>query len=210
MSFYPELDSLSLEELKKRFAEDAPEVSDYAVIYYTEVATLIASTKEGITFLRNFIPKSNTDQLRAILFALANIKMNPEINQVFIEHLQHPDPLVISEAIDSLRRVESLAVKQQIIDLLQHNSPYVGGSVLRYMSAIYPDEAYPLLVESLKSTESIIRQNAADELGELHRPDAIPMLVPLLEDPQAEVKQAAETAIEMLKDGNNEDNQLRK
>jgi ribosomal 50S subunit-associated protein YjgA (DUF615 family) len=71
MSFYPELDGKNLHELIALFMGSAPE--DEIDVFYLEVADRIkAFGDEGTSFLNSYIPDADTQQLRAIIFALGD------------------------------------------------------------------------------------------------------------------------------------------
>ena len=200
MSFYSELEHLSLSELIARFHGAPLEGEEYAYTTYSEVALLIReSGSAGVEFLWKEAKKADTTRLRAILLALTQPPLEePAIKKWLLSLLQDKRPLIVAEAIDSLTRQAEADTLQQVLPLLKHASPYVTGSVLRFMSEFYPERAIPLLIEALNDAHFIVRENAADELGELEAVDALPFLRAKLEDPHPHVRQAAETAIEML------------
>lgn len=202
MSFYPELDHLSLQELITHFQSPPLEGEEYADVYYQEVANLIGAKGEvGIAFLRREIKEADTARLRGILFALTEARLDaPEFRDLLRSYLQDERPMIVMEAVDSLRILDDKDAVEQVRRLLQHPSPVVRGSVLRYMRCLYPNKALPLLIEALKDPDYIVRENAADELGELYQVEAIPYLRPLLTDSEADVRQAARTAIAMLEE----------
>lgn len=171
-------------------------------MYYQEVANLIGAQGEaGIAFLRREIEKADAARLRGILFALTEARLdNPEFRDLLHSYLQDERPMIVMEAVDSLRMLGDKDSVEQVLALLQHPSPYVRGNVLRYMRCLYPNKALPLLIEALKDPNYIVREIAADELGELYEVEAIPYLRPLLDDSEADVRQAAQTAIEMLEE----------
>ena len=202
MSFYPELDHLTLQELIAHFQSSPLEGEEYADVYYQEVANLIGVKGEaGIAFLWREIEKADTARLRGILFALTEARLdNPEFRDLLRSYLQDERPMVVMEAVDSLRMLGDKDAVEQVLALLQHPSPYVRGSVLRYMRFLYPNKALPVLIEALKDPDYIVRENAADELGELYEVEAIPYLRLLLTDSEADVREAAQTAIAMLEE----------
>ncbi len=143
--------------------------------------------------------KADEARLRAILFALTEPRLDdPILRDKFISYLQHESPLIVAEAVDSLRRQGDKAAVDQILGLRQHSSPYVHGSVLRFMAHLHSEKALPLLIEALRNPHFIVRENAADELGQLGAVEAIPHLRPLLNDAHPDVRQAVQTAIEIL------------
>jgi HEAT repeat protein len=202
MSFYPELDHLTLQELIVHFQDSPLEGEEYADVYYQEVANLIGAQGDtGIAFLQGEIKKADAVRLQAILFALTEAQLdNPEFRDLLRSYLQDERPMIVMEAVDSLRMLGDKDSLEQVLAILQHPSPYVRGSVLRYMRWLYPNKALPLLIEALKDPDYIVRENAADELGELYEGEAIPYLRPLLADSHVDVREAAQTAITMLEE----------
>ena len=207
MSFYPELDHLSLEDLIKCLQEAPPEGED-AAMYYTEVAILIKKHNEpGIKYLYKIVNSALDAQLRGILFALAESPENGEkelltnrekIRQILFKYLNDERPMIIAEAIDGLRKLGEKNSIDHILKMLKHSSPYVRGSVLRFIAQLCPEKALPILLDKLKDPHFIVRENAADELGEIGTPSIIPYLRPLLSDTHPDVQQAARTAIDSL------------
>lgn len=202
MSFYPQLDNLTLQKLITYFQSSPFEGEEYADIYYQEVANLIGEKgEEGIAFLQGEIEKADIPRLRGILFALTEAGVNkPEFQSVLLSYLDDEQPMIVMEAVDSLRVLGEKDAVDPVLALLQHPSSYVRGSVLRFMRYLYPNKALPLLIEALKDPDFIVRENGADELGELSEVAAIPYLRQLLRDSHPDVRQAAQTAIEMLEE----------
>ena len=200
MSFDPQLDNLTLQELITYFQSSPFEGEEYGDIYYQEVASLIGKKGEaGIVFLQGEIEKADTPRLRGILFALTEARLDkPEFRKLLLSYLNDDRQMIVMEAVDSLRILDVKYAVDPVLALLQHSSPYVRGSVLRFMRSLYPNKALPLLIEALKDPDFIVRENAADELGELYEVEAIPYLHQLLRDSHPHVRQAAQTAIEML------------
>lgn len=199
MSFYPELDHLSLKELIEYFQELPSEGEDRAT-YYIEIALLIKKQGEnGIKYLHKEADFASEEQLRGILFALTEPPANREkLRQMLFKYLDDQRPMIVAEAIDGLRKLEEKNVAHKVLAMLKHSSPYVRGSVLRFMARLHPNEAIPLLLDQLKDPHFIVRENIADELGDLGIPSVIPYLQPLLSDPHPDVQQAAQTAIHNL------------
>ncbi len=211
MSFYPELDNLSLENLINRFRmtfNEARAHGSYSEeeeeLYYAEVAGAIKLRGEdGVKFLKGEVYNCSEDavRLRAIVSALAWPKLDdPDLPELFLSYLNDQRPMIVAEAVDGLSGQEVKEAVDRILQLLNHSSPYVRGSVLRYMRQLYPDKSFPLLVTALKDPDYIVRENAVDELDYLGNPEALPYLSPLLKDPHPDVRQAAQTAVENLKD----------
>lgn len=209
MSFYPELDDLNLEDLTNRFRmafNEARKHGSYSEeeedLYYAEVAGRIRLRgEEGIGFLKSEVCNADTARLRAILSALAWPKFDdPSLPELFLLYLNDQRPMIVAEAVDGLSGQEVKEAVDRVLQLLSHSSPYVRGSVLRYMRQLYPDKSFSLLVTALKDPDYIVRENAVDELDYLGNQEAISYLYPLLKDSHPDVRQAAQTAIENLKD----------
>lgn len=199
MSFYPELDSLTLKELIEHFQGQPLEGEDPST-YYLEVAILIKNQgNAGINYLYRAIDKADAQRLRGIIFALTESSLEKEkLRPLLFKYLKDQHPLIVAEAIDGLCKLEEKNAINQILAMLEHSSPYVRGSVLRFVAQLYPDKALPLLLSTLKDPHFIVRENAVDELGELGLPSVIPYLQPLLSDPHPDVRQATQTAIQNL------------
>lgn len=205
VSFYPELDNLNIEDLKKRF-HLPPSAGEDVTLYYQEVAHLITSKDQvaGKNFLLKEINNANTEKLQAILFALTETPLNypcadPDLFYLLVSYLHDERPLIVMEVIDGLSRLGMKETVNFILKLRVHPSPYVRSSVLRFMRRLYPEKALPLLLESLHDPDYIVRESAADELGELDAPEVIPKLQQLmLRDSHPDVREAAKTSIDIL------------
>ncbi|WP_066425456.1 HEAT repeat domain-containing protein [Anabaena sp. 4-3] len=206
VSFYPELDNLNIEDLKKSF-HSPPLPGEDAALYYQEVAHLIKSQDEvaGKNFLLQEINNANTEQLQAILFALTetpldNSSDDTDLFYLLKSYLEDERPLIVMEAIDGLSRLKVREpVKDSILKLRYHLSPYVRSSVLRFMRRLYPQQALSLLVKSLNDPDYIVRETAADELGELDNPEVIPNLQELmLKESHPDVREAAKISLNIL------------
>ena len=200
MGIYPELDDLDLEGLIHYWHSVGPlDGKEYATSYYNELAFLIQNKgAAGRLFLKEQISKSNGDRLAAILYHLPS-KEKPIPVNIILQYLKNEFPLVIADAIEGLKFQEEKKAKNEVLKLRFHYSPYVRSSVLRFMSKLYPDEAFLLLIEALQDSDEIVRQSAIDRIDELEIIKAIPYIRPLLDDPSPDVRQAAETAIQNLK-----------
>ena len=200
MGIYPELDDLDLEGLIHYWHSVGPlDGKEYATSYYNELAFLIQNKgAAGRLFLKEQISKSNGDRLAAILYHLPS-KEKPIPVNIILQYLKNEFPLVIAHAIEGLKFQEEKKAKNEVLKLRFHYSPYVRSSVLRFMSKLYPDEAFLLLIEALQDSDEIVRQSAIDRIDELEIIKAIPYIRPLLDDPSPDVRQAAETAIQNLK-----------
>jgi len=200
MSFYPEIENCTLEELILWFYKEPIDGKKYADVYYQEVAYNIRlKGTEGVNFLKNFTRKANRSQLRGIIFALTNPKLNDvDLRDLLLKYMRHKSSTIVAQAIDGLAAQEEKDVLEKILPFLTHSSPYVRGSVLRFVRLLYPDRALPILLESLQDKYFIVRENVADELGKLKSLKALPYLYELLKDSHPHVRQAAKSSIETL------------
>jgi hypothetical protein len=209
MSFYHELEGLNLVALIGKFHEPAPDGTDYAPVYFGEVASLIQRQgQEGTSFLRAEIGAADTPRLTAILFALTESgQATPQLKQQLLGYLSHQDPSVVAEAIDGLARIGAKDCRDRALPLRNHPSPYVRGAVLRFIGRLDKSAALPTLLAGLKDPHFVVRENAADELGELRDAAAMDDLqLVASQDAHRDVRQAARTAIEILQSiesGNN-------
>lgn len=200
MSFYPELDGLSLTELLKRF-RGVPPPGEQPSLWYQEVCARISEFgPEGLEILTRELETSDESRLRGLLFALGRSRVeDPMLRSRLRSYLADERPMVIAEAIDALHGQQAVTELPVVLALRGHASPYVRGAVLRFARYASPETARSLLIEALNDPEYIVRENALDELGELGAVDSIPHLYPALADSHPDVRQAAETAIAMLK-----------
>jgi HEAT repeat protein len=200
MGFYPDLETLTLEELIFQFQSNSPDGEEFAASYYAEVAQFISQQGEpGIQFLLQAIEQVDTERLRAIIYALSSNPLTPvQFKSQLLKYLHDHRPFIVAEAIDGLSRQNVKSSLDEVLALQNHASPYIRGSVLRFMKHLDPGRSFPVLIQALEDSDFIVRENAADELGELGNIQAIPSLRPLLEDPHVDVRQAAQTAIEAL------------
>jgi hypothetical protein len=207
MTLFPELECLTLDSLTTRFLSGPPCDEDSADrdLWLQEVAARIAQCGEkGLSFLIRSMPGANQAKLRAILLSFSFLPKTltkqslDDVKQILKSFLHSDDPMLIAQAIDSLRLLGFADFLDDVLALLVHKSPYVTGSVLRYVSWHSPERAKPMLLESLNSTDALVRQNAIDELDDLGFVDALPYVRPFLNDEDKYVRQAAQTAVANL------------
>lgn len=200
MSVFPELDTLSLEDLTRRFEGECPDGRDYAHGYYVEVATRIAGKgRSGAEWLGDRLVRVEGERLSAILFALTH---TPPCNHITSErlagYLEHHCPTVVAAAVDGLCRQGNKEVKHWVVALARHPDAFVRGSVLRYLARLYPESAVPILLDALQDPHYIVRENAVDELDDMGCAEAVEFIQPLMQDPHPDVRQAAHTAFAHL------------
>jgi hypothetical protein len=207
MAFIRELEGHSLEELLETLdsgAVGAPQGE--RAFWLQEAARLVAEREGGLDLLLERLQGGDEDRLRAILLGLSFIPpatlagRREEVGQLLLAHTQDPRPLIVAEAVDSLRHLGYAEAQAQIAPLLRHSSPHVVGAVLRFLSRYDPEAARPLLLDALRSPDPIIRQNGIDELDELGCVEALPAVRLLLTDPDEDVRQAAQTAVANLEE----------
>ncbi len=204
MSWYPELDSLSLSELEARFRApppDDPEDADYYQIWYDEVAIAIRERdpEEGARFLRGEVASADPERLTAILLAITWFHERDRGNaDLLIEGLEDPNEHVVARSIDGLSWLGDCAGTEQVLALGADPRPWVRGAVLRFASRVVPDRAPALLLDALRDPHYIVRENAIDELDELGYTPALARIEALCADPDPHVRQAALSAIPNL------------
>lgn len=208
MSFYPELDNVSLHALLRLFGESAPDGAEYAASYYEEVATEISQHRpEGLDWLLNALgyspyPDEDGVRTRAILLAVTQTHLTGgdrfRVEYLLLHYLRDLRPLVVAEAIDGLWRQNIRLEPAEVLALQGDASPDIRASALRYLSHIYPDEARQRLLLALDDKDPIVRETAIDELDWLGEAEAAPSISSLLEDPNPAVREAAETAVANL------------
>jgi HEAT repeat protein len=177
---------------------------EYA-LWLQELAIAIAKAgPEETKWLLAFARYADELRLRAILVAMTCVaeelseQQREYLCELARQLLADKRPMVVAEAIDTLRLLGCRRAKDRIAALGRHSSPYVRGSVLRYFARHHSKEAVPLLERALNSKEPVVRQNAVDELDEMNYTPALAKIKRLLEDPDKDVRQAARTAVEHL------------
>jgi hypothetical protein len=174
-------------------------------LWLQELAIQIAkSGAKGIKFLLACVPDADESRLRAALLGLSSVRekltarSRAEVSTAAQGLLGDARPLIVAEAVDTLRHLGCTMAKDEVHRLVKHPSPYVVGSVLRFEAHNSPDGAVPLLERALTAKEPIVRQNAIDELDDLGYVPALPKIRRLVDDPDKDVRQAALTAVENL------------
>jgi vesicle coat complex subunit len=206
VSFYPQLDGQSSDALERLFqttqlpTDVAPEEAD---LWFQEVAAAIA--RQGRWEL--LLDPARSQEPRKIRAAILGISLVEQdrllprrevVEEALLRFLGSPDPMVVAEAVDALRRLDFAGHLAKVETLLQHESPFVVGSALRYLAGLYPERALPHLLAALSSSEAIVRENAVDELDDLGWTEAVPQIRQLWNDPEPNVREAAQTAVAHL------------
>lgn len=203
MTFYAELDNLTLDELIERFRGPPIDGEEYGAIFYEEVTILIREHGDGgLAFLLGECERvgDDEDRLRGVLVALSWPPPDPQIRAFLRPYLRNERPLVVMEAVEGLRWQQDSGARDPILALRNHASPYVQGSVLRYLQNLYPEEAVPLALAALHAPHYVVRESAIDVLDELGAVEALAAIRPFLADSHPDVRQAAETAVQDLEE----------
>ncbi len=162
MSFMPELDNLSLDELIARFRGPAIGHEGYEDSYYSEVAHQIwfQHDEPGKAFLLDELECVREDEtrLRAVLGSLWFLPPHDPLGtRINLFYLDHANDSIVMEAIDGLAHLEATEAHDRVLAHLAHPSQYVVGAVLRYMSRLFRDEAMPILLEALRDERYVVR-----------------------------------------------------
>jgi HEAT repeat protein len=200
MSFYPELDNLSLTELISRWNNELPEEYECANTYYGELASLILDKdgSSGHDYLLSVMSHELTPaRIGAVLFLMPSPE-NPLPKEKLLRYLHESDSYVVSCTIRGLTQQGEKDAINDVLALKSHASPQVRSSVLDFVSKLCPELAVSLLIKSLKDSSHIVRESAIDELDYLQVVKAIDDIKPLLTDTHPFTRQAAQTAIKNL------------
>lgn len=185
---------MSLPELVSLFSCDIEDDDDF----YFRVAQNISLT--DYNYLLEHLHEYNGSRLKGAVFGIGESpKKDEKQKSVLLSLLSHSEPLIIAEAIDSLRHSGYNELWARIEALLRHESPYVIGAALRYARFALPhDEAYAILTGFLSNPDRIVLHNAIDELDDLGDKRAASLIRPYCDDPDPSTRQAAMSAYENL------------
>ncbi len=208
MSYFPELDALSLEQLSKLFDTEGvvqgfPSSCD--PLWLPEIAAKIAGFGEaGLAYLLDRAKSANSCQARAIAMGTAfaspqSIALHEvEIADALRTWLRRDDPQLAAEAIDNAWHLGLKEFLNDVLPLVKSEHPFLANSAVRYIARVHPERALPILLDKLRSAEAVVRENAIDELDRLGCCKAVPDIRNLLQDEDADVREAAQTAIDNL------------
>jgi len=165
----------------------------------------IANDKDYYVVIAYHLVKGYRPQLESMLHLLSTKRMrgaicaiglvgSPASDELVQGYLDHPEPQVVAESLDSLR-LTGVVKWERISHFLVHASPFVRGAALRFARTKLGKDALSLLLAALNDVDEIVRQNAIDELDGIADQSHIPLLAPFLQDPSVHVRQAAETLI---------------
>jgi HEAT repeat protein len=203
MSFYPELDRLSLAELVDRWNDELPQAYEDANLYYDELANLsVGKGKAGRDYLGDYLASAMSHELgSARLGAALCFVPSPEdalpLGEL-LQYLHSSDAHVVSRTVWGLTQQREKDAIEEVLLLKSHPFPQVRGSVLEFLSKLYPELAKPFLLEALHDSSHIVRASAIDELDYLEAVESVADIKWLLTDSHPFVRQAAQTAVENL------------
>jgi len=192
MSYTLYIEDKTFEELLALFMVSVRDDDDY----YDVIAFHLAS--EYRKQLECMLPLLSNTRLRGAICGLGLAGPSGEESTRLIEtYLSHSDPLIVSEAIDTLRRYGGTS-SAHVEALRDHSSPYVRGAVLRFFRSALGAAAAPQLLAALEDPHPIVRENALDELEEIADSSMVSRIQDLLNDESSNVRQAAATLLESL------------
>jgi len=199
----------NLQELTELFFSSDPDfgmTNDVkCCIYFDEVIRrMIQLDPNSIEFILNNYHKANAPRLRGMISAITCLeKYNEKLQSWVYQFLNHRNPFIVSEAIDTCTYFKDLSIKNHIEKLTNNKSEFVIGACIRYLAKLSPYQATPYLLKQLKSTSYIIKQNAIDgfddhilySLDEKTGKEIMREIALLSNDAHPDVRQAANTAI---------------
>ncbi|MDQ3782736.1 MAG: HEAT repeat domain-containing protein, partial [Actinomycetota bacterium] len=167
------LSGLTLQELISIFDGAPPSGPDYAVSFYDDVAAAIGNHGDrGVRVLLDRL--GNTEDVARLHGALVGITVRPlptdqsvDVLPLLVSMLRHPDPLIVTAAIDALAALGCSTIAKQVQALSRHPNPYVRASAVRYIAQILPDIGIAVALEALHDEHHSVRSTAIDQLGEL-------------------------------------------
>lgn len=161
--------------------------------YYDVIACNLA--QQYRSQLENLLHVLTGTRLRAAICGLGIASIESDkIDNLLAPFLNHSDDLVISAAIDALRRAGK-SNWSLIEPLLRHQSPYVRGAALRYCKAKLGAGAASWLLEGFKDPDPIVRENALDEIEDIVDKSMMSIIETMLVDSSASVREAARTLL---------------
>jgi hypothetical protein len=207
MTYYPELDGLSLHELEERFYLPPPEPEDVEAGYYDEIAFRIQQhDTAGFAFLLRELPRvsGDTPRLRALLTGLWWLPpQTPGAHELFLPYLGDPRPFIAATAIAGMRHLGLREAHDAVLgSLASHTdaSGYVRCAALAYVSELHPGEAPPLLLAALADSNPRIRECALDAIDDFAVMEALPAARSLVGDPDPTVRRVAEATVRNLEE----------
>jgi HEAT repeat protein len=213
MTYYSDLDGLSLSELAERFYLPPPAPEDVEAGYYDEIAFRIQQHgTAGFAFLMGELPRVSDDTPRVQALLTGLWWLSPQTKgkgayELFLPYLRDPRPLVVATAIEGVRLLDLHVAHDAVLATLAAHTHvqtdafrYVRCSALKYMSDLYPNEALPLLLATLHDSEPWMRACALDAIDDFAVMAALPAARSLLGDPDVSVRRVAETTVRNLED----------
>lgn len=199
---YPFLNDMMLPDLMAHFqAEHLDEEGGEDWWQYDDTALLIRKLggSAGIDFLlQMFNSTQSIAKKRAILLTVTyrpDLDM-PEVFDLLVKSLDAEEDIVVMDAIDGLENLKRFDLLDHVMTFKNHPSPYVRGGVFRYISGLFPVQAFPVLIEGIRDPHPIPRGVAADmmselELDEIELRQFLPYLQSLRNDEDEGVRESA-------------------
>jgi hypothetical protein len=191
---YRELESKMVPELLAAFDGPLLDGEEYQASFYDDVAQRIVELG-GSEQLGDRLDTDDDDRLAALLGALSSRQAasvdRVERQVVFRRALLHHYPSVVAAAVDGLRSINDLEVRDQVFDLIATAPPIVRASGLGYMRTMFEEEAAPLLLAALDDPDPIVRFAAVNELDDLDGFSDRATFERMLDDPDADVSAVA-------------------
>jgi HEAT repeat protein len=202
MSFYPEFNGLSLEQLTNVFEGDPAGAVDDPMTFYPDVAIRIAKKGDsGFSYLKRALSGENPDRVVAAIIGLGRAPVSAHTEEIIALFLDDPRDEVVAEAIVHLMAKEDRAHVDKVMAHLHHPSALVVAAVLNYLATLFPERALPVLQGALQHADSGVRWSACDSLEDLGDKKAIESLQPLVDDPDEDVREKAAQSMHFLKTG---------
>jgi hypothetical protein len=201
MSFYPELDHASFEQLTELWLGDIPDWADSRDSLLDEIAYSLAESGEtGVAFLKGYGRADDLAQRRAAIYFLSakhivDIDILQDLNAAFYD-----DDLGLKiRALLSYMNLEQFSVLRADIDaLLCHPNDSLSAVAMQYLSRAYPAETIEILTQALSSPNPRQREYACDEVGDKGINELADQLKALLNDPDGRVQKTARCNLELL------------
>lgn len=134
-------------------------------------------------------------RLRGLISGLTEHERGSELARNF---LNHPDEIIVSDAIDTLRHLSGWDAWAEVEARSDHPSEWIRSATLRYRCARLGEGALPLIQLTLQDPAGRVRENAVDELDDLPIPweTKVEIARPFLKDDVWAVREAAAWIVE--------------
>lgn len=183
-------------ELIRRFVSSVPETEDESY-YYADVAGEIARRgREGRSFLlANLDTMPDHLHRRAIIFGIGDLDADDEVDRRIAEFLVLPDdPMVVAEAITTLRAHRCDSAADVVTQLLSHVSPFVRARAIEYLTALQIDGFMSALRDGLRDPDSRVKCSTLDAIGDYDVRGFEAEILQLKTSPDPDVREAARYA----------------